>query len=266
MFSAGRDDCVCRICGRAYKYRPRSGRTKTRCTSCCASRPTPESREALKRDLIAERGSRCELCGYDRCLHALCFHHATGLKRFRIAGNHNRSVQALKAEIAKCVLLCRNCHAQVHAGLDALEARRTERSHVAGRTQLPLSADPRACICQRCGRHYEHDYTKGHTRKVCNSCRSGAGGRAGREALKRRMAHRLGGRCCNCGYDRCARALCFHHVDETTKRFNLAGSHLRSRASLEAELAKCILLCENCHAELHAGLIKAPSQVQTSTH
>jgi hypothetical protein len=67
-----------------------------------------------------------------------------------------------------------------------------------------------------------------------------------------------GGRCQVCGYDKCPRSLCFHHSDADSKRFNFAGSHLRSRKSLWAELDKCVLLCMNCHNELHAGLIDMP--------
>lgn len=221
--------------------------------SCSNKRPTREAREALKRNLIAHAGGRCQLCGYDACLDALCFHHTTGSKRFTIAGSHEQSYAALLREISKCVLVCRNCHAQVHAGLDGIETLRAEQSRATSITSGFDATDSRACICQTCGRHYEHDYRKGHTRRICNSCRSSGGGRVGREARKRRLAEALGGRCTTCGYDRCARALCFHHRDPSTKRFTLAGSHLRSRALVEAELKKCVLLCENCHAEVHAG-------------
>lgn len=111
------------------------------------------------------------------------------------------------------------------------------------------------CRCVICGRQYSYDHRKGHTKEKCNTCRSNE--RVDRTELKREMVAYKGGRCEACGYDRCLRALCFHHVDAASKRFHFAGSHLRSRRSLWAELDKCVLLCMNCHNELHAGLISA---------
>jgi hypothetical protein len=55
-----------------------------------------------------------------------------------------------------------------------------------------------------------------------------------------------------------SRQLCFHHSDADS---NFAGSHLRSRKSLWAELDKYVRLCMNCHNELHAGLIDIPRGV-----
>ena len=69
-----------------------------------------------------------------------------------------------------------------------------------------------------------------------------------------------GGRCELCGYDRCSRALAFHHVDPLTKRFGLAeGGIARSLGEARAEVAKCVLLCANCHAEVEAGMAALPS-------
>lgn len=59
-----------------------------------------------------------------------------------------------------------------------------------------------------------------------------------------------GGKCEKCGYDKCIAALEFHHVDRTTKEFRLSKSFL-SKEKLISELKKCILLCSNCHREIH---------------
>jgi hypothetical protein len=78
---------------------------------------------------------------------------------------------------------------------------------------------------------------------------------------KAQLAGLLGGRCELCGYDRCLRALQFHHVDPATKRFNIAGGHCRSWKSLAAEVQKCALLCATCHIEVEDGVTQLPSAV-----
>ena len=73
-----------------------------------------------------------------------------------------------------------------------------------------------------------------------------------RRELRERAVARKGGRCVICHYDRCQSAMDFHHIDSTTKDFNIS-----SRMTWEAivrELDKCVLLCSRCHREVHDGL------------
>ncbi|WP_449427111.1 hypothetical protein [Rhodanobacter umsongensis] len=62
-----------------------------------------------------------------------------------------------------------------------------------------------------------------------------------------------GGRCTRCGYRRNLAALTWHHIDPAMKSFNLDVRAIsnRSHADVQAEVAKCVLLCANCHAEEH---------------
>lgn len=69
--------------------------------------------------------------------------------------------------------------------------------------------------------------------------------------MKERAVAHLGGRCKLCGYNKCLAALEFHHEDPETKDFTISAS--MSWARIEAELAKTILVCSNCHREIHAG-------------
>jgi predicted HNH restriction endonuclease len=49
----------------------------------------------------------------------------------------------------------------------------------------------------------------------------------------------------------------FHHVDSTKKEFGIGNSgYTRSWEKVKKELDKCILVCANCHREIHEGLIK----------
>jgi len=76
-----------------------------------------------------------------------------------------------------------------------------------------------------------------------------------RRERKRRAVEQLGSLCVGCGAAVSARVFEFHHIDSATKVFAIsADGILRSWARIEAELAKCVLLCANCHRETHAGL------------
>lgn len=45
----------------------------------------------------------------------------------------------------------------------------------------------------------------------------------------------------------------FHHIDPTTKKANVSKlvHQVRSREQILEEIAKCEVLCANCHAKLH---------------
>ena len=87
-----------------------------RCPSCQMERVT-EWRRRVKELLVAEAGGACVVCGYDRHPRALEFHHLDpGEKRFGLGSGNSWSLATARAEAAKCVLLCGNCHAEVEAG------------------------------------------------------------------------------------------------------------------------------------------------------
>lgn len=58
--------------------------------------------------------------------------------------------------------------------------------------------------------------------------------------------------CAICGYDKCNDSLHFHHTCSETKSFNLNGGAMGlSDKRIVVEFYKCILLCANCHGEIH---------------
>ena len=57
--------------------------------------------------------------------------------------------------------------------------------------------------------------------------------------------------CCECGEGR-AVCLDLHHTDPTTKLFALNDAKSRSIKGIDTELAKCIVVCANCHRLIHA--------------
>ena len=109
--------------------------TTYRC-SRCSGRAVTTRRRRVKRLLVAEAGGACVRCGYDRCLAALQFHHVDpGTKLTTVSRNGGtRSLDDARAEAAKCILLCANCHAEVEHGAADLSLRSTAASSPDGVT------------------------------------------------------------------------------------------------------------------------------------
>jgi hypothetical protein len=68
-----------------------------------------------------------------------------------------------------------------------------------------------------------------------------------------------GGKCSCCGYNKYFGALEFHHKNAKEKDFSISKSCM-SFNKIKKELDKCILVCSNCHREIHAGIICIPSE------
>lgn len=77
------------------------------------------TRRELKQNAVDYKGGHCEVCGYNKCLSALTFHHRNpnekdfGISDLMSYVNWDR----IKKELNKCHLLCLNCHCEVHDGL-----------------------------------------------------------------------------------------------------------------------------------------------------
>lgn len=86
-----------------------------------------------------------------------------------------------------------------------------------------------------------------------------------RENTKNKMVKAMGGKCQCCGYDRCNKALAFHHLDPNEKDlgFGSIRANPKSWEKIVKELKKCILVCHNCHSEIHAGVRELPEQYET---
>lgn len=69
--------------------------------------------------------------------------------------------------------------------------------------------------------------------------------------LKYQLLKAKGGKCSICGYDKNSSALEFHHLDAIEKDFAISSSSTTNFDKLLLEVEKCIILCANCHRELH---------------
>ena len=66
-----------------------------------------------------------------------------------------------------------------------------------------------------------------------------------------------GNKCQICGYNKCSSALEFHHLNPEEKEGIVSNSYGTIKESLK-EAKKCILICANCHREVHEKLIEIP--------
>ncbi|PID51791.1 MAG: hypothetical protein CR972_05325 [Candidatus Moraniibacteriota bacterium] len=70
---------------------------------------------------------------------------------------------------------------------------------------------------------------------------------------KKTLIAKMGGSCSICGYSRNLSALTFHHTNPKVKKFQLDMRSLsnRKQSCIDEEVKTCILVCHNCHSELH---------------
>ena len=104
---------VCVACKKEFNYVRGNGNGKNLCCSCLQI----IRKRRIRKKLIELFGGKCVVCGYDKCIAVLDFHHRDNNKEFNIAGNYNRSFERLQKEAEKCDLLCSNCHRELHAGM-----------------------------------------------------------------------------------------------------------------------------------------------------
>lgn len=60
--------------------------------------------------------------------------------------------------------------------------------------------------------------------------------------------------CSVCGYNKCMSALDFHHLDPSTKEGGVGQMRGHSYQSIKDEISKCVVVCKNCHVEIHQGV------------
>lgn len=146
-----------------------------------------------------------------------------------------------------------------------VKTRPQERRFGAGSTRASKAAG-KVTVMRECGRHGLTEFwLEGRGYYRCKRCRMERVSRR-RRKMKLILVEEAGGRCVVCGYNRCTAALHFHHVDPDSKQFHLSMQGVtRSIAAARAEMAKCVLLCANCHAEVESGVSRIPPDAAHST-
>lgn len=112
----------CEICGKEF-YIQQYGWNRKFCYDCApkidenitSSQHISIKRRAVKKALVEYKGGKCERCGYNKSMRALEFHHLNPIEKdFGISKDINKSLNVLKEEVDKCILVCSNCHAEIH--------------------------------------------------------------------------------------------------------------------------------------------------------
>ena len=116
-------------------------------------------------------------------------------------------------------------------------------------------------ICEICNKNFE---TNSWARIYCYEC-SGESTRNNndtrkhqktilRRSMKLQPIKLLGEKCSICGYNKCVDALEFHHLNPNIKEFKLGSGNTISWKEYKQEALKCILVCSNCHKEIHSKI------------
>lgn len=104
-------------------------------------------------------------------------------------------------------------------------------------------------VCPICGSHFIPKTAAANQRTCCYNCMPD-GVQLTRGMFLAKIKETHGGKCVRCGYNKCLKALEFHHIDPSKKDFTISNDHFKLQEAVE-EIKKCILICSNCHKELH---------------
>lgn len=88
-----------------------------------ANKCSQKKRDLIKSIAFDVCGKKCIVCGYDKCIYSLDFHHVIPKnKTINIAFIHRKNdpnidvIERTMKEAKKCVTLCKNCHNELHQG------------------------------------------------------------------------------------------------------------------------------------------------------
>lgn len=132
------------------------------------SQKVRDYRRRRKENLIKVCGSKCNLCGYNKTNSALEFHHINPLeKEYAIASCGTcHDLEKDLQEISKCILVCANCHREIHDNLfsqEELVEKRIFNEDIAN--ELRKEKEKKTYFCKHCGKAIGQNKTG-----LCNEC------------------------------------------------------------------------------------------------
>lgn len=116
---------ICEICGKEFSPKTNNAKRRKYCYECSPEQNQGENkaeqvsalRKAMKKEAVKRKGGKCEICGYSKNISALQFHHINPQnKKFGLANNGIiHPWDEYWEEAQKCILVCANCHAEIHS-------------------------------------------------------------------------------------------------------------------------------------------------------
>ena len=155
------------------------------------------------------------------------FHHRDeSTKKFSISEGKGNSTSMVQKEIAKCDILCKNCHMKLHNN----DIQKIDFGALISEITLQLSGKLDKLVRRRLYRNRQKWISKIFVRDY-------------------KFEHN----CKNCGEEN-TNCLIFHHRDPMEKEYNIPQLYKYGIKSIQREIDKCDLLCHNCHSKLHNTL------------
>ena len=138
-----------------------------------SSKATSDFRRRRKQNLISVSGGQCRLCGYNKSNSALEFHHInakTKVYGISVSGACHDLEQDLN-EIKKCILVCANCHREIHDGLypiHILEEKQFYDEEIANELRIEKQKlfEKALYFCSNCGKELYEKNISG----LCREC------------------------------------------------------------------------------------------------
>jgi hypothetical protein len=225
----------------------------------CYSQYLFKRRSNFKKKQVEYGGNKCKRCGYNKNLTALEFHHLDpNIKEFNPSSSISRSWNLVKEELDKCILLCSNCHREEHHNLYQIEKMKLkfdsfQQINFSKNILTGKNTGEKSCnICDIILNSLNK--VKCKNRYICKSCDSKRL-IIRQQNRKKEAVNYMGGKCSICGYNKCIRALEFHHInpEQKSKEYD-ENFDTWNMEKKKDELSKCILVCCNCHREIHSSL------------
>ena len=153
-----------------------------------------------------------------------------------------KQFQAQRSTKKYCSKQCENAHRRI----------RYQEAKEAGLDPHNMGLKEKECLI--CGKKFVPKTGSANHRLCCYDCMP-EGKQNSRSDFLDLLRKSQGGKCIHCGYDKYLGALEFHHLNPNEKDFTIGNRDFKLKECIE-ESKKCILVCSNCHKELHAGLWK----------
>lgn len=158
--------------------------------------------------------------------------------------------------IVKCIVCGKEFEAQKttkkYCSNECMNAMRRQKWAERERTPKDISYKGTIRTCPICGKAFYPKTAMANQRQCCYNCMPD-GIQLTRGMFLAKLKEARGGKCMRCGYDKCIKALEFHHLDPTQKDFTISNDRFKLQDAV-TESKKCILICSNCHKELHDNL------------